>query len=319
MIVKNEEKIIERCLKSVIPFIDFFVIMDTGSKDNTVKIIKKIFSKTTIKGIICKGEFRNFSYVRNLSLSVAYGKSECDYILFLDADHILHISTPSNLNLDKSIGSYYITQCDGKLEYKNTRLIKNNRNYYYKGYTHEVLLSFEKDLKITLPKKDIYIEDIGDGGSKNDKSERDERLLIQEIKEDPNYSRPYFYLANTYFGKKDFESAEKYYRKRISFGGWKEELWYCYYHLALIKVLQKNAPEAIYFLLSAIETNYKRLEAYFHLLNIFKDLKMDNNFDIYLERSKNIYDSKFPTQDFLFYEKEICEVEFNIFTKKNQM
>jgi tetratricopeptide (TPR) repeat protein len=306
MIVKDEEKIIERCLRSVIPFIHFFVIMDTGSKDDTMNIIKKVFSEKNIKGILYKGQFKNFGQARNLALSVAYEKSGSDYILLLDADHILKVSTC----LSPKVDSYYITQLDGKIEYKNIRLIKNNRNYYYKGYTHEVLLSFKKDIKITLSKEDVYIDDIGDGGSKSDKNKRDIHLLVQEIKECPTYSRPYFYLANTYFGEKDFILAEKYYRRRISMGGWKEELWYSYYRMASIRIIQKNIPEAIYFLMSAIETNYQRLEAYFHLLIIFRDLRMDNNFKIYHTRSKDIYDLKLPSQDFLFYEKEIYEKKF---------
>ena len=334
MIVKNEEKIIKRCLESVIPFIDFFVIMDTGSNDNTMGLIKKTFSTSNshrgvgggkIRGILYKGEFKNFSHARNMSLAVAYEKSNCDFILFMDADHLLQFprgnSEKIKQSLDPAIGSYYITQYDGKLEYKNTRLIRNDRDYYYKGYTHEVLFSFHKDKRATLDRGNIFIDDRGDGGSKDNKSDRDERLLLQEIMEieevegrelsrPSTYSRPYFYLANTYFGKKKLDLAEKYYRKRISFGGWKEELWFCYYRLGAIKILQKNPPEAIYMLMSAIETNHKRLEAYFHLLLIFRDLRMDINFDIYLSRAKDIYFCEFSTQDFLFHEKEICEDKF---------
>ena len=38
MIVKNEEKVIDRCLKSVTPLVDEIIIVDTGSQDNTKKI-----------------------------------------------------------------------------------------------------------------------------------------------------------------------------------------------------------------------------------------------------------------------------------------
>lgn len=330
MIVKNEEKIIERCIRSVLEFIDFFVIMDTYSTDNTVKKIKQIFDdfnrekkrKDKIKGIIFEGEFQNFSQARNQSLEVAYEKSNCHYILLMDADHTLVIPKESKLELEKyeDVNSFYITQIDQKLSYKNTRLVKNNMagRYYYKGYTHEVLIptsSKEDDKRITLPVSDIYIQDFGDGGSKKDKSDRDQRLLLQEIseieKEDSilPYSRPYFYLANTYFGQKNLMEAEKYYRKRITLGGWKEELWYCYYKIGLIKMVQKNIPLAIYFLQSAIETNPDRLESFFYLLLILRDNRMDYNFQLYLQKSKRVYQKiktgEIMTQDFLFYEKEI--------------
>ena len=41
----------------------------------------------------------------------------------------------------------------------------------------------------------IWIDDIGDGGSKGDKFERDIRLLKQGLEEEPNNGRYYFYLA----------------------------------------------------------------------------------------------------------------------------
>jgi glycosyltransferase involved in cell wall biosynthesis len=37
MIVKNESKVIERCLRSVKGCIDYWVIVDTGSTDDTQK------------------------------------------------------------------------------------------------------------------------------------------------------------------------------------------------------------------------------------------------------------------------------------------
>ena len=43
MIVKNESQVIEKCLASVKPLIDYWVIVDTGSSDDTQQITKKIF------------------------------------------------------------------------------------------------------------------------------------------------------------------------------------------------------------------------------------------------------------------------------------
>ena len=191
------------------------------------------------------------------------------------------------------------------------RIIRNNKSCYYKGYTHEVILPEKKCTSGYLA--ELYITDHGDGGSKNDKLERDIRLLLREIDENPTYSRPYFYIANTYFGKRDFENAEKYYRLRINLGGWKEEVWYCYYKLAMIKILSKKIPEAIWFLFSAIETHHQRLESYFHLLSLLKESKMDLIYDTFQGKATEIYKKKFDTTDYLFYEKELCEDEVKLF------
>ena len=47
MIVKNEEHVIERALRSVLPHVDTWVIIDTGSTDRTKELI--LNTTTTLK------------------------------------------------------------------------------------------------------------------------------------------------------------------------------------------------------------------------------------------------------------------------------
>ena len=60
MIVKNESEIIVKLLKSVCSFIDYFVIVDTGSEDNTIQIISEFFDENEIPGKIWRTQFENF-------------------------------------------------------------------------------------------------------------------------------------------------------------------------------------------------------------------------------------------------------------------
>src|SRR3989344_8298667 len=77
MIVRDEEKDLESCLKAVKDHVDEIVIVDTGSKDKTVEIAKKFTSK------VFHFEWcDDFSAARNESLKHATG----DWILVLDAD-----------------------------------------------------------------------------------------------------------------------------------------------------------------------------------------------------------------------------------------
>ena len=48
MIVKNESKIIERLLASVVGFIDEIFIVDTGSSDNTIEKITEFMKNNNI-------------------------------------------------------------------------------------------------------------------------------------------------------------------------------------------------------------------------------------------------------------------------------
>ena len=60
MIVKNESKIIERLLASVLGFIDEIFIVDTGSSDNTIEIITEFMKNNNIAGQVLQHHFVNF-------------------------------------------------------------------------------------------------------------------------------------------------------------------------------------------------------------------------------------------------------------------
>ncbi len=67
MIVKNESKIIERCIDSVLPYIDAISIVDTESIDNTIELIKNYEKKIPTNVVINK--WKNFGHNRSLSFT----------------------------------------------------------------------------------------------------------------------------------------------------------------------------------------------------------------------------------------------------------
>ena len=69
MIVKNESHIIETTLNNIINHItiDYWVISDTGSTDNTKEIIKSFFLKHNINGELYEDEWRDFAHNRTLA------------------------------------------------------------------------------------------------------------------------------------------------------------------------------------------------------------------------------------------------------------
>jgi glycosyltransferase involved in cell wall biosynthesis len=91
MIVKNESKNMRRLFTSLKGFIDEYVIMDTGSTDNTKEVIKEVGEEFGIPGYIGQSTFKNFGFNRTESLKLAQEKSKSDYILLLDADMIFKI------------------------------------------------------------------------------------------------------------------------------------------------------------------------------------------------------------------------------------
>ena len=80
MIVKNEEKNLERCLSSYAPFMDEIIVVDTGSTDRTKEIAARFTDK--IYDFVW---INDFSAARNF----AFSKASCDYIFSADADEVL--------------------------------------------------------------------------------------------------------------------------------------------------------------------------------------------------------------------------------------
>ena len=81
MIVKDEAHIINRCLTSVLPLIDSWLIVDTGSTDGTQTVIREFLSE--LPGELVKRPWLNFAHNRTEALEFAC--SNADYLLIMDA------------------------------------------------------------------------------------------------------------------------------------------------------------------------------------------------------------------------------------------
>ncbi len=268
MIVKNESKIIRRLFDTVVKIIDYWVIADTGSTDETPSIIEKYFEEKNIPGKIVYHEWKNFGHNRTLALKSAQETSfDFEYVLLLDADMKLVVLPAFDKN-KLTCDIYGIKQGSSELSYYNTRLLKKKLNVTCKGPTHEYYDIAGEHTNGTL--HELYIDDIGDGGAKGDKFERDIRLLKQGILDEPDNCRYYFYLARSYECVGDCENAIKNYNERINRGGWPEEVWYSYYSIGNIYMRQNKLEHAIYNYLMAYEVIPNRLENLCKLIEIYR-------------------------------------------------
>src|SRR3569832_865962 len=133
MIVKDESKVIERCLNSVKPLIDYWVIVDTGSSDQTREIIQATLKE--IPGELHQRAWENFEVNRNGALQLAKGKG--DYLLFIDADEVL--SCENGFNFPPLENDFYLfivkNEINGIIssEYYRTLLVNNHLPWQWKG------------------------------------------------------------------------------------------------------------------------------------------------------------------------------------------
>jgi tetratricopeptide (TPR) repeat protein len=310
MIVKNESKIIERLLKSVLPIIDCYCICDTGSTDNTIEIIETFFESKNISGKIVKEPFKNFSYNRNVALKSCIGMS--DYVILLDADMILEIRSPFDKSVLLTGDAFSILQGCNEFYYENVRIIKNNGRVEYVCVTHEYLSLPEDSINYHIHKSLLFITDIGDGGSKSDKYERDIRLLLEGLNEDPNNTRYKFYLANSYHDCGQYENAIEYYKKRIDSGGWIQETWYSYYRIGLCYKNMNKMADAINAWLEASNIIPERVENIYEILMYYRLTSKYFLAMMFYHVAKKICETSTNRDRFLFLHNDIytCRIDY---------
>ena len=149
------------------------------------------------------------------------------------------------INFNKNeliLDGYNIIQDNSSLEYYNTRFLKMSFDWKCIGVTHEYWNNKNPGI---ITKDKIYINDIGDGGCKNDKITRDIKLLEDGLLNEPLNSRYYFYLAQTYKDKGDYKKAIELYKEKIKLNDWNEEVWYSYYMILKCHILLKNKIKLI--------------------------------------------------------------------------
>ncbi|MGI8282790.1 tetratricopeptide repeat-containing glycosyltransferase family 2 protein [Bacillus mycoides] len=142
MIVKDEELVIARCLDAVKHIVDEIIIVDTGSIDDTKKIIRGYTNH-----IYDFQWINDFAEARNFSFS----KATKDYILWLDADDVLlekeqhkllTLKKELNSNID-AVSMLYHHGCDsnGNPFYitNRNRLVKRKKNFKWQGKVHEYI------------------------------------------------------------------------------------------------------------------------------------------------------------------------------------
>lgn len=215
LIVKNEEKTLDRCLSSLQPLMQAveseLIITDTGSTDRTVEIAKK-YTDHIIHFQWCN----DFAAARNTGLKEARG----EWFMFLDGDEWFEDTTElidffTSGECDKYGSAAYIIRNYFDFTGKNYRDFHALRVYRvypgicFNGIVHETV----PQLKPTKFVED-YVHHYGytfhTPEEKKEKSNRNMKLLKQIITEDPDNHRAYCEIAETYFMVGEAGKAEKY-------------------------------------------------------------------------------------------------------------
>jgi glycosyltransferase involved in cell wall biosynthesis len=243
MIVKNESKNMPRLLESLKTIIDMISIVDTGSTDNTIEVIYQEAKKHAIPCTVHKELFKNFSYNRTHSIQAAKkAYPDATYFLLSDADFVWDINVGATFNKNILIDHVYtVKQYTDSLHYMNVRMLSAAVDFECIGVTHEYWSPCKNQSNYNGTVRygkinTLSIDDKEDGGCKEDKFERDERLLKHELEHPEGIdkgllTRYKFYLAQTYRDMGRYLDSIDMYQKRVDDQGWQEEVYFSIYQI----------------------------------------------------------------------------------------
>jgi glycosyltransferase involved in cell wall biosynthesis len=240
LIVKNECQVIRRCLDSLRGLVQAVVIVDTGSTDDTLAVIRGLDFPAPIH--LHQRPWINFAHNRTELLRLA--SPAADYLLLLDADQTVEGHLP-----ELSADAYSLLLRTPSLEFCKPLLIRSALPWRYAGAVHEYL-ECERATQAE-PLDTLTVRDHADGGHRppgwQPRWEWDAAVLEKELTRDPVSPRNVFYLARTYddlaLSRPDDPRAGEWrqkaldrYRERSTLAGYADEVYYSLYRLGVLRL-----------------------------------------------------------------------------------
>ena len=282
MTTYNEEKVIKRCLESVLPYIDYYSIgVDLKTTDNTKSIIEETLKDKT--GVVFDSPWRGFADARNQAFE--HFTWDVDWFLVIDADMFLVDEGFDKTSLNKDLTGYLITIRQGKTYWDMNWLVNADYDWHWRGILHEFLDCRDNIQTIEEKLQGLYWEHGGDGGARPKDSamfKRDADVFLNALVDetDPFMVQRYtFYLANSYRDAGMKKESIIFYRMRAKMGGWEQEVYLSHFYAGR----QSNNPHDY---LNAIHTLPTRCDALIEL--IYYGIEK-NNFEI-INRGLHYYD-----------------------------
>jgi len=211
--VKDEEKLLPQCLKSIQDHVDEIIVVDTGSRDNTIAIAESYGAR-----VYHHPWEDHFSKHRNQSLEYAGGS----WLFIIDADEELRMTNGSSLRniltkIEDSVDGLMIKVDNmsptGIIPANSVRLVRNHRGIHYQGRVHNYLVG---PSHIAFAPLSLFHHGYNLGKEVDEKKfKRTADLLLLDAKENPNNPRPYHFLAVSYQTQQMFEQAKEYSEKAI--------------------------------------------------------------------------------------------------------
>ena len=256
MIVKDEERVLRRALQSLQDVADEVVVVDTGSKDNTMAIAEEF---GCVNGFFQWND--NFADARNHSMNLATG----DWLLIMDADEefeaedkekiLRYIENPDIDQIAVLLRNFF--PCDdtqtneslsNKDKYRHTanhlpRLLRNRQTIRYHKRIHE---DISPD---AVPPERRFISDISiwhygycyQDDRKDRRSVRNKHLTSLYLEENPTDPTAHHYVGSTHLAAGRIDEAIKCFEKVLEHAPVENDLYIHFRVMALFHLSRQAA------------------------------------------------------------------------------
>ncbi len=313
-IMKNEAHVVTRMLDSIKKIVDIVVLIDTGSTDDTVSVVRKWGTDNGVETHVFERPFDNFEASRNFSIEmgrqVTKDRGNDYWGFWLDCDEQLIIDekvfSKAKLNKDLYMFNTYI----GQMKYTRNECYKLEKEFRFYGPVHEFIVSDDKNITSGLM-EGLSVNVQMDGGSWKgnipEKYKAHAFVLEKYIDSDRQDPRWIFYTAQSYHdsasmpdnrdeNEERLRRALKYYKERVNRNdGYAEEVFYSQFRIGTImRVMESPWAETHQELLKAYSIDSLRGEPIKAIVDYYLQVGEWNNAYLYTKFAKVNFHGKNP-------------------------
>ena len=276
MIVKDEEEIILRALNSVSEIVDYYCICDTGSSDNTVKVIEDYLKENNLSGAVHQRPWVNFAHNRSESFDLAKGK--CDYRMTMDADEVLAYYDGDIAHTNKKIVALpkftadrcYLDTYTPHMVWWRPQFFKDDLDWKWTSPVHEVCQA--EDAKTYEKVSSLCIIPHRDGARAKDSNRflYDAFIFEKAVIDSPEDWRYWFYVGQSYHDAGRLDQALVAYKKCAENTHWSEEKSVAYLRIARILSGKEGFDAALPYYWKSYNANPNKGESIFDMLRYYR-------------------------------------------------
>ncbi len=207
LIVRDESRFIEECLESLVARVDEIILVDTGSRDDTIAKALR-FPVKLHRFEWCE----DFSAARNFALEQATG----DWILYIDADERFGIPQPEILReaLSDAGKVAWRVRFHPRIDwtpYAELRLFRSDPRIRFHGAIHERVQESIKAVahsdKMEIGDCEVVLQHVGYEDDQARKNPRNVPLLRARLTHDPKHLYSWWHLGQCLHLAGDVERA----------------------------------------------------------------------------------------------------------------